>query len=146
MAFFIGTIYHFIHAGLSVYQITRGPFNNTCYKFVVALRFLLCLGCMIGLAMFNIFGPKSGHKNPPHTGANDPPYEHKTYFYLATSGEWVLILSFFAIVLTFAYEFQRINIRIRLSQGLNSADNEKQNVNQRARKNPTRKNPKNRGA
>ena len=116
MAFIGGIIYGYMHAYLTHKLIKESFFNH---KWLMVIRIILAT-IMLGVMVMMIIAMRhSGYKLPPYTSTNRP-YEHKGWYFTATSCEWTLGISFFFYVLSLSYEFATIKVLIVVKNVPNS--------------------------
>ncbi|XP_075259426.1 DNA damage-regulated autophagy modulator protein 1-like [Convolutriloba macropyga] len=108
MAFGCAGVYGYLHSYLT-FKLIKHTFYN--HKWLLVIRIIISTICVITFILVIISMRKSGYQLPPYTEENGKhPYEHKGWYYTATTCEWTLAISFFLYVLSFAYEFSTVKI------------------------------------
>ncbi|XP_075244323.1 DNA damage-regulated autophagy modulator protein 2-like isoform X2 [Convolutriloba macropyga] len=106
VAFSCATAYAFLQEGVS-------GLNS---KAIYYIRVILLSLAFCGLILMQTFYDRAGINLPQMPSdkfaTTLPPFENETYYYIATSSEWAMSLSLFTFLLTFSYEFSRVDLSL----------------------------------
>ena len=85
-------------------------------KAMYYIRVILLSLAFCGLILMQTFYDRAGINLPQMPSdkfaTTLPPFENETYYYIATSSEWAMSLSLFTFLLTFSYEFSRVDLSL----------------------------------
>ena len=108
LTFSSASCYALLQSILLTWLAKRSFFFN--HKCLIIFRYVLTAICFITFLIVAVCCWKTGKVLPPN--ARDPPYDHAGYYYVSTSSEWILVVSFFVFILTFVHEFSKLKAAV----------------------------------